>query len=301
MTTQRNARPSRDRLLRAIQSAGYLFENEVGREFERAGYQVQFNVNYEDEEEGLSREIDIVATDAVSAGWPAHAPTWYYTQVVAACRASSSPVIFFTRRIPHVGAPTAQSIPTLGSAFEWPSKQILEEKPDDIPSRVYQFFMKNDHRLTTPRISSQFCVVKPRGGDGSWEASQGSFFNESLSPLVKAVSYLKRIGFEYKPLQQSLDAAIYHPVIVLRDKLYSCDVVAGEPEIKEADHIVFNSEYISKTFRGHVLIDVITRQYLEEYIALIKAETQRLRKFLEGNFEEIEKYVAEHGGGIEKP
>jgi len=288
-------RLSRDRLLRAIQSAGYLFENEVGKEFEKAGYQVQFNVNYEDEEEGLSREIDIVATDAVSAGWPAHAPTWYYTQVVAECRAASNPVIFFTRRVPHVGAPTAQSIPTLGAAFEWPSMQALKEKPDDIQSRVYQFFMKNDHRLTTPRISSQFCVVKPRGNDGAWEASQGNFFNESLAPLVKAVSYLKQIGFEYKLPQQSLDAAIYHPVVVLRDKLYSCDVTAGEPDIREADHIVFNSEYISRVFRGHVLIDVITRQYLDEYIALIKAETQRLRKFLEGNFEEIEKYVADRG------
>jgi hypothetical protein len=57
------------------------------------------------------------------------------------------------------------------------------------------------------------------------------------------------------------------------------------------DHIVFSREYISETFYGSVLIDVITRQYLEEYIALIKTETQRLRKFFEENFEDFEKHV----------
>jgi hypothetical protein len=292
VSTHKDTKQNKDGLLKAIYAAGYLLEHEVGRELERAGYQVQFNVNCDGAEDGMAHDVDIVATDAMSAGWPEHTPTWYYTQVVASCRASVNPMVFFARKTPSNVAPTPESIPTLGVAFDWPSKQLLEEHPEAIQSRIYNFFMKNDHRLTTPYVSNQFCVLKPRAGDNALEASQGNIYNEVLIPLIRSITYLKQVGLEHKLSQQSLDSAIFHPVIILRDKLYSCYVASGQPDIREVDHVVFSREYISKTFCGSVLIDVITRQYLEEYIVLIKAETQRLRKFFEENFEDFEKHVA---------
>jgi hypothetical protein len=201
-------------------------------------------------------------------------------------------MVFFARKTPNTDAPCPESIPTLGIAFDWPSKQMMEEHPEAIQSRIYNFFMKNDHRLTIPYVSNQFCVLSPRGGDNTWEASQGNTYNELLLPLVNAISYLKRVGLEHRLSPQSLDSAIFHPVIVLRDNLYTCYVNSGQPELREVDHVVFSREYISKNFCGSILIDVITRQHLEEYIALIKAETQRLRKFFEENFDDFEKHVA---------
>ena len=292
VSTHKDTKQSKEGLLKTIYAAGYLLEHEVGKELERVGYQVQFNINYDGDEDGMTHDIDIVATDAMSAGWPEHAPTWYYTQIVASCRASVNPMVFFARKTPNTAAPAPELIPTLGVAFDWPSKQLLKEHPEAIQSRIYNFFMKNDHRLTIPYVSNQFCVLKPRASDNALEASQGNTYSEVLLPLIKSISYLKRVGLEHKLSQQSLDSAIFHPVIILRDKLYSCYVASGQPEIREVDHIVFSREYISKAFCGSVLIDVITRQYLEEYIALIKAETQRLRKFLEENFDDFEKHVA---------
>ena len=292
VSTHKDTKQSKEGLLKAIYAAGYLLEHEVGRELERAGYQVQFNVNCDGDEDGMTHDIDIVATDAMSAGWPEHTPTWYYTQIAASCRASVNPMVFFARKTPNNVAPAPESIPTLGVAFDWPSKQLLEEHPEAIQNRIYNFFMKNDHRLTIPYVSNQFCVLKPHASDNALEASQGNIYSEVLLPLIRSISYLKQVGLEHKLSPQSLDSAIFHPVIILRDKLYSCYVASGQPEIREVDHIVFSREYISKTFCGSVLIDVITRQYLEEYIALIKAETQRLRKFLEENFDDFEKHVA---------
>ena len=293
MPAHKDTKQNKEGLLKALYAAGYLLENEVGRELERVGYQVQFNLNCDSDESGVTRDIDIVATDAVSAGWPAHSPTWYYTQIVAACRASVQPMVFFARKTsPNTDALSAESIPTLGAAFDWPSDQLLEEHPEAIQSRVYNFFMKNDHRLTTPHISNQFCVLKPRASDGGWDASQGDTYNEVLLPLINAVSYLKRVGLEHKITPETLDSAVFHPVIILRDKLYSCYLSSGQPEIRETDHVVFSREYISKNFCGNILIDVITRQYLQEYIGLIKVETQRLRRFLEENFNDLDKHVA---------
>lgn len=293
MATQKDVKQGKEGLLKAIYAAGYLLENEVGRELEHAGYQVQFNLNCDGVDSGVARDIDIVATDAMSAGWPAHSPTWYYTQVVAACRASVQPMAFFVRKTsPNTDSLSPSAIPTLGAAFDWPSKQLLEEHPEAIQSRIYNFFMKNDHRLTTPHISNQFCVLKPRGTDNTWEASQGDAYNEVLLPLVNSISYLKRVGLEHKITPETLDSAVFHPVIILRDKLYSCYLSSGQPEIRETDHVVFKREYISKNFCGNILIDVITRQYVSEYIGLIKVETHRLRKFLEENFDDLEKHVA---------
>ena len=292
MSTHKDTKQNKEGLLKAIYAAGYLLEHEVGRELERAGYKVQFNVNCDGAEDGMTHDIDIVATDAMSAGWPEHMPTWYYTQIVASCRSSVHPMVFFARKTPNNEVLSPESIPTLGVAFDWPSKQLLEEHPEAIQSRIYNFFMKNDHRLTIPYVSNQFCVLKPRAGDNSLEASQGNTYSEVLLPLIRSISYLKRVGLEHKLSQQSLDSAIFHPVIILRDKLYSCYVASGQPEIREVDHIIFSREYISKDFCGSMLIDVITRQYLEEYVALVKAETQRLRKFFEENFDDFEKHVA---------
>jgi hypothetical protein len=292
VSTHKDNKGNKEGLLRAIYAAGYLLEHEVGRELERAGYQVQFNVDCDGAEDGMAHDIDIVATDAMSAGWPEHTPTWYYTQIVASCRSTVYPMVFFARKTPSNEALSPESIPTLGQAFDWPSKQLLVEHPEAIQSRIYNFFMKNDHRLTIPYVSNQFCVLKPRASDNALEASQGNIYSEALLPLVRSVSYLKRVGLEHKLSQQSLDSAIFHPVLILRDKLYSCYVASGQPEIREVNHIIFSREYISKAFCGSVLIDVITRQYLEEYIALIKAETQRLRKFFEENFDDFEKHVA---------
>ena len=120
---------------------------------------------------------------------------------------------------------------------------------------------------------------------------QGDTYNEVLLPLINAISYLKRVGLEHKISAQTLDSAVFHPVIILRDKLYSCYLTSGQPEIRETDHVVFSREYISKDFCGNILIDVITRQYVPEYIGLIKSETQRLRRFLEENFDDLEKQV----------
>ena len=293
MATQKDSKQGKEGLLKAIYAAGYLLENEVGRELEQAGYQVQFNLNCDGGDGAVARDIDIVATDAVSAGWPAHSPTWYYTHIVAACRASVHPMMFFVRKTsPHSDALSPAAIPTLGAAFDWPTKQLLEEHPEAIQSRIYSFFMKNDHRLTTPHIANQFCVLKQRPGDNTWEASQGEAYNEVLLPLVNSIGYLKRVGLEYKITPETLDSAVFHPVIILRDKLFSCYLTSGQPEIREADHVVFSREYISRNFCGKILIDVITRQYAQEYINLIKVETQRLRRFLEENFDDLDKHVA---------
>jgi len=292
VSTQKDAKLNKEVLLRAIYSAGYMLEHEVGKELERAGYQVQYNVSCDGGEERMVRDIDIVATDAMSAGWPEHTPTWYYTQIVASCRASMNPMVFFIRKTPNDFAPTPESIPTIGVAFDWPSKKFLEENPEAINSRVHNFFMKNDHRLTIPYISNQFCVLKPRDGDSALEASQGNTYSEVLLPLIRATSYLKRVGLGHKLSQQSLDFAIFHPVVVLRDKLYSCYIASGQPEIREVNHIVFSREYISNTFCENTLVDIITHQYLEEYSALIKTETHKLRKFFEENFDDFENYVA---------
>lgn len=292
MATHKDNKQGKEVLLRAIYSAGYMLEYEVGRELEHAGYQVQFNVNCDGDEAGVTDEIDIVATDSMSAGWPEHTPTWYYTQMVAACRVSANPMVFFVRKMPTVAAPGVESIPTLGLAFNWPPKQLLEKDPGAIQSRIHNFFMKNDHRLTIPYISNQFCVLSPRLSDGGWEASQDNTYNELLLPLINSISYLKRAGLEHRLSPHSLDSAIFHPVIVLRDKLYSCYINSGQPELREVNHIVFGREYISRNFSGSMLIDVITRQYLEEYITLVKSETQRLRKFFEENFDDFEKHVA---------
>jgi hypothetical protein len=293
MATQRDVRQGKDGLLRALYAAGYLLENEVGREFERVGYQVQFNLSCDSGDGRVTRDIDIVATDAMSAGWPAHTPTWYYTQVVAACRASVQPMVFFARKTsPKIDVLSPTAIPTLGAAFDWPSEQLLKEHPEAIQSRIHHFFIKNDHRLTTPHISNQYCVLKPRAGDNTLEASQGDTYNEVLLPLTNAVSYLRRVGLEHKITPQTLDSAVFHPVIILRDKLYACYLNSGQPEIRETDHIVFSKEFITKGFCGNMLIDVITKQYVPEYIGLIKAETQRLRRFLEENFDDLDKHVA---------
>lgn len=289
---KRADRPTADEMLEAIRASGYLFENEVAMEFEKAGYFVMPNYNFEDQDTGESREVDILAANLKEVlKEDEELFTWLSTEVLASCKNNTNPFVFFTRNVQDESRPTSLDIPINGIPFTWPSS--IAEPGQNIRQQALSLLWEYDHRLTVQRMSSQFCAIVAKKGGAELVAEHGGLYNQLVVPLIKAIEYEKNL--KRSSTIDIFSVELFYPLIVLSDELYVCHVSAERPTVTKARHVVLYRQYRSATIKGTFIMDVIARSFLEEYQSLIQTEAERIRKFLERNIEGIRGFVERMG------
>ena len=88
--------PSEDEILKAVENSGYLMEQEVATILEELNFNVKTNSPFEDEEEGKSREIDILAPKELYKD--DENKLTIYCVLICECKNNKNPFVFIKRK-----------------------------------------------------------------------------------------------------------------------------------------------------------------------------------------------------------
>jgi hypothetical protein len=275
-------KPTVAQMLGALRDAGYLFQNGIVLELEAAGYSVMPDYSFPDRDTGKLLEIDISATKRRSVRGDDREPR-IYTKVLASCRDNANPLVFFTRDNDNTLRPATTHLPINGVPFGWPFS--VADPGRGIRTRSLRLLQEHDHRLTAPRVSSQFCAVMSADGSEELTAESEGLNHELLVPLIKAMRY--KGDPAQNPHPGALDVELIYPLVILSDEMYECAADADRHDLARKKHVVVYRKYRSAKIKGVFTIDVIARSFLGRYRKLIEAESERVREFLKDNLEGI--------------
>lgn len=248
-------------------SSGYPFELEIARRVEANEYYVEPNYSFEDQDTGISRELDFHAIRSESIS--ERKGEFIFAVILGSCKDNKNPYVFFTRELALSGIMLSSDIPIAGCPLE-----VFDEINENWNLEDYLELYKFLHIGKTDIVSSQFCELKQR--KGKWEIQSETIFKNAIIPLLKALSgEITSYNEERKPdlEKEIVDYQIYYPLIVLKGPLLKYHVPPEGPScLEQAQHIVVVRPYESKSVKCRYAIDVIHESYLEEYLALVDKE-----------------------------
>ncbi len=122
----------------SLERSGYLMEQRIAPLFERRGYYVVRNQEYEDPDTGKSREIDIHALRLVSL-YRADYDDLLNSTIIASCKNNHLPIVLFSHHNPLRGMDRAMDIPKAGFP-------LTVRLGDDDEESIETFLQKSSRR-----------------------------------------------------------------------------------------------------------------------------------------------------------
>lgn len=267
----------------AIRQSGYLLEQRVEPILTDNGFYVQINSAYLDSETGKTREIDINAITAKKV----YREEFLFPVLLCECENNTQPVVFFTKESPI--------------SFLYHE----EAKVSGIPVKFWDenaYFgfseftkMEKFHHYCKGEVATQYCSFQLKKDKSSWMALHVEEQHGTFNSLIKALEYeidKHFAGFTLprKGRQEGVNVQIYYPVVVLQGDLYCARLSKGRLILKKSKHVQFRKEYFLpmqneiETYQ----IDVITEDYLKDYLKTIDSEIEAVRKVFQRKKKQIE-------------
>jgi hypothetical protein len=239
--------------------------------------------SYFDTEENKLRDIDIVASNVFTPKISYEPnriyvkklePIELFTNLVVECKKSEKFAwVFFTR--PYKLFRSSIS----GQYID--SVQIREKKLDEEKLMNYFFEKTNLHYGDLSKVAiaySEFCLEKPKN---SQQRTHKKEIFEAQNQLKKYIDSQNNDIIGIAPYNFTKDFFIFYFLCIVVDgRLYEAKVDSESLDLNQTKHIVLKSEYrpnrglLSKT----VLIDIVERNYFEEYLTIIKKDELSLRE-----------------------
>lgn len=299
-------KPTADQIKKAIEQSGYLLEQRICPMIERFGFLTTPNEQYQDQDTGKSREIDVHAIKLNSLFRNEYTDT-FETILLIGCKNNSTPVVFFTQK-----NPIPESV--LGEVVlnGYPDG-INEKEPEGVISiEDYFHFEKFHPNYKVKWIARQFCQMRPKViGKGSpkenieWEVSHEGLY-ESIESLAKATNYfsseLKNSIVLEEDSKDFIHLGMIYPILLFAGQIFECRIIGKKYTLFERSHLTFYKTFQSKTLEGTYHIDVIQENYLPKLLSIVnenndkivnrlKRKRNLLKANVERNFEEGKKDV----------
>jgi hypothetical protein len=281
--TLNNARllkPTAEQIKKAVEQSGYLLEQRVCPTIEKFGFLVTPNEQYQDQDTGKSREIDVHAIKLNSLFRNEYIDT-FETILLIGCKNNWTPVIFFTQK-----NPIPESV--LGEV-------VLNGYPDGIYEREIggvasiedYFHLEKFHpNYKVKWISRQFCQMRPKViGKGSprenikWEVSHEGLY-ESVESLTKATDYfsseLKNSIVLEEDTKDFIHLGMIYPILLFAGDIFECRIIGKKYNLFERSHLTFYKTIQSKTLEGTYHIDVIHENYLSKFLSMVNENNDKI-------------------------
>ena len=268
----------------AIKKSGYLLEHRIEQILNEEGYYVETNPVFPDSETGKSREFDISALTAVRIYKKGY--NFIFPVLLCECENNAQPIAFFTKESP---------ISFL---------HHYEVKVSGLPVKfwrqgVYISFsefteMEKFHHYCKGAIATQYCTFQLKKDKTSWIALHSDEQHDTFNSLIKALDY--KIGEDYnswfppnKLEEENVNIQLYYPLVILQGELYSATIKDNNLILKKAKHIQFRKEFfLSRINQVETYqIDVITEEYLGDYLEIIGSEMKKIKKVLQRKRNEV--------------
>ncbi|MEG8946410.1 hypothetical protein [Rosettibacter firmus] len=299
-------KPTTEQIKKAIEHSGYLLEQRICPIIERHGFLTTPNEQYQDQDTGKSREIDVHAIKLNSL-YRNEFTDIFETILLIECKNNQTPVVFFTQENP---------IPELVFGYidldGYPDGIYEKESESEGVTSIedYFHFEKFHHYFKVKWIARQFCQMRPRiiakGNRNQkieWEVSHEGLY-ESIEGLIKATDFysseLKRSIVLEEDTKDFIHLGIVYPILLFSGQIFECRVKGRNYRIYERKHLTFYKEIQSKTLQGTYHIDVVQENYLSRFLSIVNEENDKivnrlkrkrdlLKANVERNFEEEKK------------
>jgi hypothetical protein len=282
--------------------SGYLLEQRVEPILTEEGFYVQMNVAYADPETGKSRELDISAISAISV----FKEEFIFPMLLCECENNSQPVVFFTKKSP-ISFLHSEEVQVSGIPIKlWDRSVKGYIGLSDFTK------MKNYHHYCKEDVATQYCSFQLKKEKSSWMALHVEEQHDTLNSLIKALEYemdrhFRNFVLPPKGEEERVNIQIYYPLLILQGDLYSASLSNNRLVLKKSNHLQFRKELFLplKNEVETYQIDVITEEYLNNYLKLVKTETEKVigifkRKKDQVRFS-INKIIAEARKARKKP
>ena len=298
--------PTKEQIKKAIEKSGYLLEQRICPIIEKYYFLTTPNEQYQDQDTGKSREIDVYANNLNSL-YRNEFTDIFEIILLIECKNNFAPVIFFTQN-----NPIPESVFGYVTLNGYPHG-IYEKKTERvIPIEDYFHFERFCHNYKVKWIARQFCKLKPKIiSKGSpkqkieWEITHESLY-ESIEGLIKATDYysseIKNSNVLENGTKDFIHLGMIYPILLLAGKIFECRIIGKKYKLFERKHLTFYKTIQSKTLKGTYHIDVIHEDYLPKYLNIINEENDNivnrlkrkrnlLKKNVERNYEEEKKNI----------
>jgi hypothetical protein len=293
--------PTPTEVLEAVQRSGFPMEMRVARTLEAKGFETSQNWNFEDPDEGVSREID------VTAGYGFHLPRSAPHRILHPDLADAHATL-------HVLV-ECKSLPALvlfarNPPRTWPSELAIRGRdgqmkgwnvfglPRTVPNRrqpgkrqrFWQAYPFDDAAYWTwsAKVARALSPIYPVSGssqgsgtrDGqrgpplAWKADGGDFYQQKTLGLLKAVSAYRQRQVGQIRLR-SIAIEVIVPVMVIHGDVYVYDEGDPASPLDSVPSASYFRTVRSKTLWGNFRIDVVRESALESYVGTLQAAFDR--------------------------
>lgn len=267
---------SRTEIKDAIYRSGYLIEQRVTRILSK-DYFVRPNHLYLDPVSGKTREIDMRAGSTVP--WSEDFSSGgVYWSIFCECENNMQPVVFFPFE-PLM--PSAAS--TLIKCYGMPMKIWQNDEYLDVLSFLpfYKF-----HHYCKGSVATQYCSFTKPGGKKEWIAThleeQHDTFNSLLYATEDEINRFYSEGWT-PPKEGEIEPILMvfiYPLVILGGELMQAYLGRRGLVARKIKHAqLLKSLHISGQEINYK-IDVITEDYLSEYMAIIAYEMSKLKRLI---------------------
>lgn len=271
-------KPTADDIMAAINSSGYLMEQEVATQLEKLGYHVRTNAAFEDPDEGKSREIDVTAVERV--GFDEKAKLAAYIELIVECKNNSNPFVFIARPKNQVDVrdgpaeflfPYSYSMkkPLSGSAYT----------AKNVSPFVHLGFDKLYPDHLTPWKAVQFCRIDRQGKN--WQANHGGLYDAIFYPMAKAVTSRKKSVPRATHVDDWHYFWFFFPLVVTSGDLFLIDATESKPEPRPVDHVTFKRELKSGKLSGLFTLTFVREDRLSDFVSkTVRPIARRARELI---------------------
>ena len=265
---------------RAIARSGYLIEQRVADRLSESGYYVSMNPTFPDPVTQKAREIDIEADSTYITPFTGEGfPTGVHWSIVCECENNLQPVVFFPYETLH---PKERN--NLIKCFGVPMKIYRNNEYVDL--RLF-LPLGDFHHYCSGQIATQYCSfrAKGKGSHEDWIAEHNEEQHDTFNSLISFMQYqIDDFSKDWSMPEDDEEEPLYiefrYPLIVLGGRLKEASLGRRGMVLRKARHIMFLKSAYSGAKQESYVIDVITEDYLADYIALIKTEMERVRRMV---------------------
>jgi len=268
----------------AIERSGYLLEQRLESILIEEGYFVQMNPAFPDSETGKSREIDVSALSAIQVYRKGY--NFVFPTLLCECENNSQPIVFFTKESP-ISFLHHQEVKVSGIPVKlWQENGYIS---------LSEFIgMERFHHYCKGAIATQYCTYQLKKDKSSWIAFHSEEQHDTFSSLIKALEYeiakhFEDWGLPKKATKEEVNIQIYYPLVILQGSLYSASLGNNRLTLRKSKHVQFRKEFFLprsnkvETYQ----IDVISEEYLRNYLKIIESEMIKTKKAFQRKRQEV--------------
>jgi len=252
------------RIKEDVEKSGFPLEIEVSSTLRQDGWGEFVHDCYLDEEEKVTREIDVSGFKRTDINSPDY--EFIHVSLLIKCKKrSDKPWVFFTREKGKESHFPFVLLHSLGNPRTH-TKLLSQEK-----------WMKHSHYFSPAFTKNAIISYEPFTG-----LNDGGIIFESSMKAIKALTYQmketkKSFAFIKNPL------FIFYPVMVLDGHLFEYTNAKAVEPVPYLQYLVrhrFTDPDTDKLVRDMFLIDVLRKEFLQEYLKILRQELNAIEKAL---------------------